>query len=220
MLAGGLDVIYPPEHKELHQEIGKIGCLISEMPPGFNPRGKDFPRRNRIIAGISLGVLVVEAARRSGTLITARMAAEQGREVFAVPGHPLDPRAEGTNHLLKTGATIATCPHDVVETLSPIFGAAINTTSSFQFQQAPVAREPQSTAPTPPPLGPQPAISGNERALVSEALGPAPISIDEIARSTNLPIRTIQVIVMEMDLAGTIERHGHQLVSLRPLIEE
>ena len=120
VVAGGLDVVYPPEHERLQAEIGERGCLLSEKPPGFVPRAKDFPRRNRIISGISLGVVIVEAARRSGTLITARMAAEQGREVFAVPGHPLDPRAEGTNRLLKTGATMVTEPEDVLEALAPM----------------------------------------------------------------------------------------------------
>jgi DNA processing protein len=120
VLAGGLDNVYPPEHAELQHRIGERGCLISENAPGFAPRAQDFPRRNRIISGVALGVLIVEAARRSGTLITARTAAEQGREVFAVPGHPLDPRAEGTNRLLKTGATIATEPEDVIATLLPM----------------------------------------------------------------------------------------------------
>ena len=103
VLAGGLDNVYPPEHEDLQRQIGERGCLVSEMPFGFTPRGQDFPRRNRIVSGLSLGVLIVEAARRSGSLVTARLAAEQGREVFAIPGHPLDPRAEGTNKLLKSG---------------------------------------------------------------------------------------------------------------------
>ncbi len=120
VLAGGLDNIYPPEHAELQRQIGTRGCLVSENPPGFVPRAQDFPRRNRIISGVALGVLIVEAARRSGTLITARAAADQGRVVFAVPGHPLDPRAEGTNRLLKDGATIATEPEDVIEALAPM----------------------------------------------------------------------------------------------------
>lgn len=119
VLAGGADVVYPPEHAALQDRIGEIGCLVTEQPPGFAPRAKDFPRRNRLISGIALGVLVVEAARRSGTLVTARFAGEQGREVFAVPGHPLDPRAEGTNQLLKSGATLATEPRDVLDALAP-----------------------------------------------------------------------------------------------------
>jgi len=120
VLAGGIDVVYPPEHEALHAAIGERGCLGTEMPVGFVPRGKDFPRRNRIISGVSLGVLIVEAARRSGTLVTARLAAEQGREVFAVPGHPLDPRAEGTNKLLKSGATLVTEASDLLSALTPL----------------------------------------------------------------------------------------------------
>ena len=124
VLAGGLDNIYPPEHAELQRRIGEQGCLVSENPPGFVPRAQDFPRRNRIISGVSLGVVIVEAARRSGTLITARAAADQGRSVFAVPGHPLDPRAEGTNRLIKDGAIIATEPEDVIEVLAPMLAGA------------------------------------------------------------------------------------------------
>lgn len=127
VVAGGVDVIYPPEHQNLHARIAKEGCIISEMPCGFQPRAKDFPRRNRLISAAALGVLVVEAARRSGTLSTARLAAEQGRAVFAVPGHPLDPRAEGTNALLKTGATIATEPDDVLSVLAPMTASAHGT---------------------------------------------------------------------------------------------
>ena len=126
VLAGGLDNIYPPEHAELQHQIGTRGCLVSENPPGFVPRAQDFPRRNRIISGVALGVLIVEAARRSGTLITARAAADQGRVVFAVPGHPLDPRAEGTNRLLKDGATLATEPDDVIEALAPMLAQPLS----------------------------------------------------------------------------------------------
>ena len=120
VLAGGIDNIYPPENAGLQRAIGERGCLVSENPPGFVPRAQDFPRRNRIISGLSLGVLIVEAACRSGTLITARMAGEQGREVFAIPGHPLDPRAEGTNALIKSGATMVTEPEDVMSALAPM----------------------------------------------------------------------------------------------------
>ena len=122
VLAGGIDIVYPPENEELQRAIGERGLLISERSPGFSPRGKDFPRRNRLISGISLGVVVVEAAERSGSLITARFAGEQGREVFAVPGSPLDPRSAGTNNLLKQGACLVTSARDILETLAPILG--------------------------------------------------------------------------------------------------
>lgn len=119
VLAGGLDKIYPAEHEALAQSIAERGALVSEMPLGWEARGRDFPRRNRIVSGLSLGTLVIEAARRSGSLITARFAAEQGREVFAVPGSPLDPRAEGTNDLLRQGATLCTSSLDVQDALAP-----------------------------------------------------------------------------------------------------
>lgn len=122
VLAGGIDWIYPPEHGELQIRIGTEGCLVTERPPGFQPRDKDFPRRNRIIAGLVHGVVIIEAAARSGTLVTARYANDLGREVFALPGHPLDPRAEGTNRLIKQGATLVTAPEEVVEVLRPIVG--------------------------------------------------------------------------------------------------
>jgi DNA processing protein len=122
VLAGGIDIVYPPENAELQHAIGERGLLISERSPGFSPRGKDFPRRNRLISGISLGVVVIEAAERSGSLITARFAGEQGREAFAVPGSPLDPRSAGTNNLLKQGACLVTSARDILETLAPILG--------------------------------------------------------------------------------------------------
>src|SRR6185503_4625628 len=120
VLAGGIDIVYPPENADLQAAIGERGLLITERSPGFQPRGKDFPRRNRLISGVSLVVVVVEASERSGSLITARLAGEQGREVFAVPGSPLDPRATGTNTLLKQGATPVTEAADVIQVLEPI----------------------------------------------------------------------------------------------------
>ncbi|MEM7192248.1 MAG: DNA-processing protein DprA, partial [Pseudomonadota bacterium] len=128
VVAGGIDIVYPPENAELQEAIGTRGLIVSERMPGLKPRGKDFPRRNRLISGISLGVLVVEAAQRSGSLITARFAGEQGREVFAVPGNPLDPRATGTNNLLKQGATLVTEISDIVDALAPILGGPPRTT--------------------------------------------------------------------------------------------
>jgi DNA processing protein len=198
VLAGGLDIVYPPEHVELQRTIGERGCLVTEMPFGFTPRGQDFPRRNRIVSGLSLGVVIVEAARRSGSLVTARLAAEQGREVFAIPGHPLDPRAEGTNKLLKSGATLVTEPEDVLSALVPLTRAPPR-----QLREDP---PPQPLAPT--------SLSAAERDRVVAALGPAPIDIDSLVRATGLDIRSVQVAVMELALAGRLERHGGGLVSL------
>jgi DNA processing protein len=208
VLAGGIDNVYPPEHADLQRRIGETGCLVSENPPGFMPRAQDFPRRNRIVSGISLGVLIVEAARRSGTLITARTAGEQGRLVFAVPGHPLDPRAEGTNRLLKDGAMLATEPEDVISALQPLVEGPAQATLA---EAAPAAR-PSDPAPAAPP-----ASDGAEHgAQLLAALGPAPVDIDELARATGLSVRAIQIALVELALAGRIERHGHQLVSLAP----
>ena len=215
VLAGGLDNVYPPEHAELQRQIGERGCLISENPPGFVPRAQDFPRRNRIISGIALGVLIVEAARRSGTLITARAAADQGRVVFAVPGHPLDPRAEGTNRLLKDGATIATEPEDVIEALAPMLARA--PAGGPESVQEPAAAE----MPRPSAADAAPQVAPQDRARLLAALGPAPVDIDELVRATGLPVRALQIALIELALAGRIERHGHQLISLatevRPL---
>ena len=126
VLAGGHERIYPAEHTELLETMLADGAAVSEMPLAWEPRARDFPRRNRLISGLSVGVVIVEAARRSGSLITARMAGEQGREVFAVPGSPLDPRAEGTNGLLKQGATLVTEAADVIAALEPILGRGLD----------------------------------------------------------------------------------------------
>jgi DNA processing protein len=204
VIAGGIDNVYPPENAELQRRIGERGCVITEQPPGFVPRAQDFPRRNRIISGISMGVLIVEAARRSGTLITARMAAEQGREVFAIPGHPLDPRAEGTNRLLKEGAILATEPRDVLDGLSPMLrevpGAAL-ATGGAEGEERALQRD-------------LPVLDAGDRERLLAALGPAPVDVDELARTTGLSARALQVTLLELALAGRIERHGHQLVSL------
>ena len=204
VLGGGIDIIYPPEHAALQARIGIEGCLVCEQPPGFQPRGQDFPRRNRIISGISSGVVVVEAAKRSGTLITARFAGEQGREVFAVPGHPLDPRAEGTNQLLKDGATLVTEVEDILRGLRPVVTEFSDRT--VQPPDYPVQR------PAPAAIT---RVDDDDRARILEALGPAPVAIDELARATGLPIRAVQVVLMELSLASRISMHGGQLVSLR-----
>ena len=215
VIAGGIDDVYPPEHASLQERIAHEGCLISEQPPGFKPRGQDFPRRNRIISGMSRGVVVVEAAKRSGSLITARVAAEQGREVFAVPGHPLDPRAEGTNGLLRDGATLVTSADDIIAVLSPMLapiGAAERADRDFEADAA-HAPEPVPAAPRPVP---QPDLADSDRARVLAALGPAPIGVDELGRATGLDVRSVQIALLELALAGRIEQHGGQLVSLKP----
>ena len=204
VLAGGIDSIYPPENGDLHQAIGEKGILLSEMPPGYRPRGQDFPRRNRIISGVSVGVIVVEAAKRSGSLITARIAGEQGREVFAVPGNPLDPRAAGTNMLLSDGAGIVTCAEDVITTLEPILGRS---------HERPELSGPAFDAKPDEPI--RMDIEQPERERVIEALGLSPVDIDEVIRSTRLSARHVHIILLELDLAGRLERHGSQLVSLR-----
>ncbi len=206
VLAGGLDVVYPPEHGNLQKAIAEAGCLVSEMPPGFTPRGKDFPRRNRIISGLSLGVLVIEAARRSGSLVTARLAGEQGRHVFAVPGHPLDPRADGTNGLLKSGATLVTNPDDITSALMPLTGGGVT----------PLREAVPTLFPDRPKREETPPLSDGQRERIVAALGPAPIDIDTVVRGTGLPTRSVQVALLELALAGRIERHGSGLVSLVP----
>jgi DNA processing protein len=209
VVAGGIEQIYPPEHAGLYAEIAAQGCIVTELPPGYVARAKDFPRRNRIIAGVSLGVVIVEAARRSGSLVTARYANEQGREVFAVPGHPLDPRAEGTNQLIKSGATLVTSAEDVINALGPITGRA---PVSIMLREPPGASPRIADEWSPQPQEPR----DGDSARVEQALGPHPIDIDAIVRATELSNRTVQIALMELDLAGRIERHGAQLVSLKP----
>ncbi len=204
VLAGGIDILYPPEHANLYDRIAEQGCLVTELPPGYKPRGQDFPRRNRIISGISLGVVIVEAAARSGTLVTARYAGEQGRDVFAVPGHPLDPRAEGTNRLIKNGATLVTEADDVMRVLEPLSGLRDGAT---QLRWQP--REPEPVDQLPPVVG------DAERDVVLTALGPAPIDLDAIQLATGLTARAIQIALMELDLAGHITRPGTGLIARR-----
>lgn len=210
VIAGGIDNIYPPEHAGLQEQIAAKGCLVSEMPPGYQPRGQDFPRRNRIISGMSLGVIVVEAARRSGSLITARVAGEQGREVFAVPGHPLDPRAEGTNHLLKEGATLVTSAADVLAALAPIAAAR-----DAEVDDGALSFETPLGAPDAARQIPAADASAADHARVLAALGPAPVGIDMVIRATGLDARVVQIALLELALAGRIGQHGAQLVSLR-----
>jgi DNA processing protein len=208
VLAGGIDWTYPPEHAELQSRIACEGCLVTDRPPGFRPRDKDFPRRNRIIAGLVHGVVVIEAAARSGTLVTARYANDLGREVFALPGHPLDPRAEGTNRLIKQGATLVTTPEEVIDVLRPIVGLEeCNLTGAANTAIPPTAAQSQSLTPS----------TAGEREInaVIAALGPAPAAIDAIARTTGLSVQVVQIALLELDLAGRVERQGSSLVALK-----
>ncbi|TMJ04297.1 MAG: DNA-protecting protein DprA [Alphaproteobacteria bacterium] len=200
VLAGGHDRVYPEQHVGLLDALLSDGAAVSEMPFGWEPRAQDFPRRNRLISGLSLGVVIVEAAKRSGSLITARFALEQGREVFAVPGSPIDPRAEGTNGLLKQGATLVTQAADVSSVLQPILGQ-YGTMS---------ARE------TDGDQGPQAATEpdGDARARVAALLGPAPVGLDDLVRLSNSTPATVRTVLLELELAGRIERHGGGLFAL------
>jgi DNA processing protein len=200
VLAGGLDRPYPPENIGLCEEIAQNGgAVVSEMPFGWEPRAQDFPRRNRIVAGMALGLVVVEAAKRSGSLISARLAGEMGRLVFAVPGSPLDPRAAGTNGLLKDGATLVTEVNDIISAIAPPIGAPLPLPPEFD--------EPPDFSATPPPLD-------DDRARVVEALGPVPVGVDEIIRHTGLHPAKVFMILLELDLAGRLERHSGGSVSL------
>ena len=198
VLAGGQDRLYPPEHAELAEAVLETGVLLTEMPFGWEPRARDFPRRNRLISGLALGVVIVEAARRSGSLITARLALEQGREVFAVPGSPLDPRAEGTNGLLKQGATPVTEAADIVAVLQPIIGIELP------------AREPEIS----PEPGEDVEPAPDERSRIVSLLSPVPISIDDLIRLSKTSPRVVRIVLLELEIVGRLERHGGGLVSL------
>lgn len=199
VLAGGHDRIYPPEHESLLDAIlAANGGAISEMQLGHSPRARDFPRRNRLIAGTALGVLIVEAAHRSGSLITARFANEQGREVFAVPGSPLDPRAAGTNDLIKQGATLTTSAADIINAVTPIMTRPIELPFEEDDGDRNESREPQDS----------------DRARIVGLLGPSPIGIDDLVRLSDSSPAVVRTVLLELELAGRLERHGAGLVSL------
>ncbi|MGP4691053.1 DNA-processing protein DprA [Agrobacterium cavarae] len=204
MLAGGLDKPYPPENFRLLDDLyANGGATISEMPFGWEPRARDFPRRNRLIAGVSLGVLIVEAAERSGSLITARLAGDFGRLVFAVPGSPLDSRCHGTNRLIKDGATLVTEAADILDALSPMMEPPLD------LQH--VVREgtgDQTISQTGDRAG------DKERAILAEALGPSPVETDDIIRHTGLPAATVYLLLLELDIAGKLNRHSGGRISM------
>jgi DNA processing protein len=226
VLAGGLDRFYPPENAALIGEVAARGAILSEMPLGCEPRGRDFPRRNRLVSGLALGVVVVEAERRSGSLITARFAREQGRELFAVPGSPLDPRAEGTNDLLAEGAFMCRAASDVVEKLAPLArrgpGAyGMLAEPGVSYVQPPLWDEyddaPRAGPEAPPEGGCAPTAQPSAPAEhVELLLGPTPLSVDELARVSGRAPSEIRLQLQELELEDRIERHSGDRVSLRP----
>ncbi|OWJ65369.1 DNA-processing protein DprA [Inquilinus limosus] len=207
VLAGGIDIVYPPENAGLYDRLAESGLVVAECALGTQPTARHFPRRNRLISGLSLGVVVVEAALRSGSLITARMAAEQGRQVLAVPGSPLDPRAQGCNRLIRGGATLVESAEHVIEALAPQISS-------------PLLREPPAPAPRPSSiLVPEGADgAGTDRAQatarVLELLSPTPTAVDELLRDCQLSPPVVLTVLLELELAGRIERQPGNRISL------
>jgi DNA processing protein len=198
VIAGGIDIVYPPENDRLQRAIAEQGLLVSEQPPGTEPRARHFPYRNRIIAGLAQGTIVVEAAPKSGSLITARLAGDFGRDVMAVPGSPLDPRAQGCNQLIRDGAMLIQSAADVIDTLRP-FGFDRVAAPKADFSASPVEGD----------------ANERDRQAVTGLLSPAPVSIDEIIRQSGLPSAIVQTVLLELELAGKIDRHAGGRVSLR-----
>lgn len=195
IIAGGIDSVYPPENAALQEAIAERGLLVAEQPPGVEPRARHFPHRNRIIAGMAEGTVVVEAAPKSGSLITARLAGEFGRDVMAVPGSPLDPRAQGCNLLIREGATLIQSAADIVEALSPIGGVATPASSRYA---PPAAGEADETG----------------RQAVIDLLGPVPLPVDELIRQSGADTAAVQTILLELELAGRLVRHAGGRVSV------
>jgi DNA processing protein len=205
VLAGGPDVVYPEENRGLYESIRERGAILAESPPGLVPQARHFPRRNRIISGLSLGVVVVEAAVRSGSLITARLANEQGREVMAVPGSPLDPRCRGTNDLIRKGATMVETAEDVLDTLEAMRGDQLSQPESGRFGDAGAsAGEP---------------ASDDARTRILDALGHTPAPVDAIIRDLGLPAQTVLTVLLELELAGHIERQPGNMTVLVGKVE-
>ncbi|WP_332683499.1 DNA-processing protein DprA [Bosea sp. (in: a-proteobacteria)] len=234
VLAGGLDEVYPPQNIPLLERLCEGGAAVSEMPIGWAPRGRDFPRRNRLVSGLALGTVVVEAARKSGSLITARFANEQGRQVFAVPGSPLDPRAEGGNHMIREGATLCAEAAHVVEVLAPmlrrgdLFGSAPflareegadSAASQALWDELDLPEV--SAAPSldlrPVPFGIAETApdAGDRKARLLGLLGAAPIGLDDLVRASGEPARAVSQLVFDLELEGAVQRHAGGALSRR-----
>jgi DNA processing protein len=212
VVAGGADIVYPEENRGLYDALCERGVVVAELPLGTEPLARHFPRRNRIISGMARGVVVVEAAAKSGSLITARFALEQGREVFAVPGSPLDPRSRGCNDLLRNGATLTETAADILTQLGPLLQREIPAPRALARQMQP--RLPLMTAT--PILPARPQISEDAALeLLVEKLSPTPVAVDELVRQCHLSAASIATLLLELELAGRIERHPGNLVSLR-----
>ncbi len=196
VIASGIDIAFPPENAALQERIAHEGVLIAEQPPGREPLARHFPSRNRIIAGMALGTVVIEAAPKSGSLITARLANEAGREVMAVPGSPLDPRAQGCNALIRDGATLVQNAGDVLETIRPMAGRVEQ--GSERWRGPPVDAD----------------ASNVERGAVTALLGHTPVLVDELVRQSGLHPAVVATVLLELELAGRLERHAGGRVSL------
>ncbi|MEO8723355.1 MAG: DNA-processing protein DprA [Sphingobium sp.] len=197
VIASGIDIVFPPENAALQEQVANEGLLIAEQPPGAQPLARNFPYRNRIIAGLALGTVVVEAAPKSGSLITARLAGEMGREVMAVPGSPLDPRAQGCNFLIREGATLVQSAADVVEAISG-FDDRMVRQPSLPFSAMP----------------PEQDVGNRDRAHIHQLLGQAPVPLDEMIRQSGLSPAIVLTVLLEMELAGRIARHAGARISL------
>lgn len=201
VLAGGIDHIYPPENEALYGELKADGAIVTEQPLGLTPRSGHFPRRNRLVAGLAQGVVVVEATRKSGALITARLAAEEGRDVFAVPGSPRDPRARGPNHLIRQGAILTEGIDDIVEALARPEPQRVRLDVVAETAPEPAATDQDST----------PADMARR---ILDCLGTTPVEVDEIVRRCQVTAADAQTMLMELELEGRIERHPGNKISL------
>ena len=205
VVAGGIDVVYPPENQKLYDEIRERGAIVAESPFGQQPFAQSFPRRNRIISGLSAGVVVVEASQKSGSLITARNAAEQGRDVYAVPGHPLDPRAAGPNHLIREGATLVRDAADILESLRDFSGGMRDGAYQRFTAQHDVPDFDNVTV----------LDTGQARAMLADHIGFSPVHVDDLIRACALPAGQVQGTLLDMELSGEIQRlPGNRVVRL------
>ena len=196
VIASGIDIAYPPEHAALQERIARDALLVAEQPTGARPQGSHFPRRNRIIAGLASGTLVIEAALKSGSLITARLAGEAGREVMAIPGSPLEPRAHGCNKLIREGAALVQSPEEVIELLGGFGGTALQVRDLAAEQWTPAD------------------IADKPAADIRSLLAPVPVTIDELIRQSGASAGSVQLALLELELAGLLARHAGNKVSL------